>query len=266
MQDLFKFNLWGFINEVRRPRACPEELRDFTPLRKSIIYKDLYAFGYIESSPLQGEKQGNLRFQHPDMQKAIVFNRKGRIWEIDKRESGSNRSKENIIIDPDIEMPIIRDVSTDDSGHEEIIIQGPGQKKYAGECLTLKDFEIKLEYLIKRLLWKQGWIETKDEVSDEAPGDMIIRIITENPNKIKTLKAIPPSMIDHPQIGMLYKAFMNYKGSMELLSWCKKNAPHLYAKLITLEKEEQTSTDDKKKPASRIELASDLGDFGFSDK
>ena len=285
MFDLFKFNSWQFLNEMaRRPIVCPLELRadaegkgGFTLLRKSSIYKDLYALGFIESSPLQGEKQGNLRFEHDELPQALVFNYKGHITLINKRPGGSNRSKENIVMDKDVALPIFRAVSTDDHGQREISIKG--HNEYWGRCETINGFEFKIGLCIKYYLYGYKWMSHENYVSADTANQSIIKELQEDPELIKTLKVIPPSIVNEPNIKVLYTAVTNHHASMGLLSWCKKNAKELFDKFKELEaegspkpvakkggKKSTESGAEEKTPDiydSPLDVAAGLGDYGF---
>ena len=173
MSYISKFTKWGLVNEVRKNRVCP--VIDFAPLRESQVYKDLISLGWEEvnakgeprlsAETFQGERQGNLRFMHPQFPRSIRINLNGAIWE-DERTGKAHR----------------------------IYIEYDHDPKWFKNCLNMGDYENRLEYLIKKLLYAQNWISKQELVSAEGALELIKRKLDEFPESVKTLKVIPPSL------------------------------------------------------------------------
>ena len=173
-----------------------ESILDFTPLRSSAIYKDALALGWKEVTPRQGELQGNLRFAHPSFQYTIRLNLNGRIWQDEPREEGSNRDKDAIQMDPNMDLPIIKPKSNRDGKAVEILIEANQDPKWFGQCFSIADYETRVQFLIKKLLFQDKWITKEEMLSGESPNEIILRKIDENVDNIKTLKVLPPSLKD----------------------------------------------------------------------
>lgn len=187
MSNVSKFNNWKFVREARKPRKCP--IVDFTPLRESELYKDFTALGWVEVNAqgkeridpamelgktdltyqiqYQGEKQGNLRFKHADFPMIVRMNLNGAIWQ----DAPSGRAYR---IDLDYD-------------HDP---------KWSQACLTLEEYKNRLEYLIKMLLHKDGFIDRKELVNKEGGVEIIKRKLDEDPQNVKKLRTIPPSLKD----------------------------------------------------------------------
>lgn len=165
MDSLKLFETWNILNEIRKKRVCP--VIDFTPLRESSVYKDLTALGWEEVTPYQGGKQGNLRFQHSAFPRSIRLNLNGAIWE-DEKTGKAHR--------------IYLDADTD--------------PKWQKQCLNMRDYENRIEYLIKKLLQRDGFITREELVNSEGGVEIIKRKLKENPLSVKKLRTVPPSLKD----------------------------------------------------------------------
>jgi hypothetical protein len=171
MEKILNFKIWSDVNEMARtPRKCP--ILDFTSLRQSPLYNDVISMGWVEVdasgspriSAYQGEKLGNLRFKHSRLKNIIRVNRDGTIWEVMS------------------------------SGKSHRIFLDSKNSIWDRECFNLKDYESRLEYLIKKILYEDGFI-TRGELSNSEGGiEIIKRIIQENPKEINYLKNIPDSL------------------------------------------------------------------------
>jgi len=165
MAETHNFRNWNAINEIRKARVCP--VVDFSPLRESVVFKDLISLGWKEVTPYQGGKQGNLRFEHKAFPRSIRLNLNGAIWE-DERTGKAHR----ITLDQDADP------------------------KWYKRCLTMADYETRLEYLIKKLLHRDGFITREESVNPEGAIEIIKRKLNEDPTNIKKLKTVPPSLED----------------------------------------------------------------------
>ena len=179
MPNLNKFSKWQLtklINEMsHRPRKCPVELRDFGPLRESEIYLDVIALGYKEVSPPQGELQGNLRFAHPDFKDVIRVNANGRLWfDKPRKEGSSNESGRTTEIVPEYN---VRE-----------------KQHWQGVCMTIEEYKIRLQFLIKHLLYEQKFIDKIEYLNTESPNEIIVRKLDEDAINIKKLRVLPPSL------------------------------------------------------------------------
>lgn len=187
MSNVSKFNNWKTLREARKPRKCP--IVDFTPLRESELYKDFTSLGWVEVNAqgkeridpamelgkteltyqiqYQGEKQGNLRFKHPEFPMIVRMNLNGAIWQ----DAPSGRAyRINLDYDHD--------------------------PKWSQTCLTIEEYKNRLEYLIKMLLEKEGFITRQELVNKEGGVEIIKRKLDEDPQNIKKLKTIPTSLKD----------------------------------------------------------------------
>jgi hypothetical protein len=171
MGNILNFNEWRGINEgSSNPRECLE--LDLIPLRQTQLYKDVVSMGWTEvdssgsprESTYQGEKQGNLRFNHQRLKNTIITNRDGAIWGV--KPSGKY---DRIFLD------------FDDSF-------------WRTECINLEDYKSRLEYLIKKILYEDGLISPQELSSREGGIEIIKRKIHENPENIKNLIDIPDSL------------------------------------------------------------------------
>ena len=178
MGNVKNFKKWSGVNEVRKPRKCP--IPDFTPLRESKLYADLISLGYtevnakgeprLEGETFQGERQGNLRFMHPSFPMSIRMNLNGAIWE----DAPSGKAY-------------------------RINIQWDHDPKWYKACLDMKDYENRLEYLIKKLLFKDGFINKNELLNVEGGVEIIKRKIDEDPTSVKKLRTVPPSLKDEAE-------------------------------------------------------------------
>jgi hypothetical protein len=171
MGNILNFKEWDRINEMaRNPRKCT--ILDFTPLRQTQLYKDVISMGWMEvdssgaprESTYQGEKQGNLRFKHPRLKNTIRTNRDGTIWEI--KPSGKS---DRIFLDFDDSV-------------------------WRTECLNLDDYRSRLEYLIKKILYEDGFISRGELGNAEGGIEIIKRIVQETPKELRFLRNIPDSL------------------------------------------------------------------------
>jgi hypothetical protein len=185
MNTLKNFDKWNSIKEARKPRKCP--IVDFGPLRETELYKDLIGLGWVEVNAqgveridpalelgktelkyqvqFQGEKQGNLRFKHPNFPMSIRVNINGRVWE----DAPSGKAY-------------------------EIKLSYDHDPKWSKECLNIEDYKNRLEYLIKKLLQLEGFISHKELINAEGGVEIIKRKLEEDPSLIKKLKTVPPSL------------------------------------------------------------------------
>jgi hypothetical protein len=185
MKTLKNFDKWSTVKEARKPRKCP--IVDFGPLRESNVYKDLIGLGWVEVNAqgveridpalelgktdlkyqvqFQGEKQGNLRFKHPNFPMSIRVNMNGRVWE----DAPSGKAYEiNLGYDYD--------------------------PKWKKECLTVEEYKNRLEYLIKKLLHNEDFITYQELVNAEGGIEIIKRKLDEDPSSVTKLKTVPPSL------------------------------------------------------------------------
>jgi hypothetical protein len=188
MSKVSNFKSWR-VNEVRRARKCTIE--DFTPLRESTLYKDLIALGWEEVNAqgykridpalelgkteltfqvqYQGEKQGNLRFKHEKFPgKIIRTNLNGAIWEDP--------------IPPATTKPV------------RISLEWDSDPKWERKCLTLDDYKDRLEYLIKKLLFAEGFISRTELGNKEGGVEIIQRKLAEDASSVRDLRVVPPSL------------------------------------------------------------------------
>jgi len=173
MSYVSKFVKWGLIDETRKPRKCV--VVEFGPLRETQIYKDAIGLGWVEvdaqrnprleAETFQGERQGNLRFMHKRFGRSIRLNMNGAIWE-DEVTGKAHR----------------------------IWIEQDHDPKWFKNCLDMNDYETRLEYLVKKLLYDDSFITKEELVSIEGGIEIIKRKIEENPKNIKDLKTVPPSL------------------------------------------------------------------------
>lgn len=189
MPQKIKFANSYNLQEVRKPRKCP--IVDFGPLRESVTYGDLISLGYVEvnaqgeprleAETFQGERQGNLRFKHPRYRFSIRMNLNGAIWE----DAPSGRAY-------------------------RINIEWDHDPKWFKECLGLSDYQNRLQYLIKKLLFSDGFINKDELVSIESGTEVILRKIDENIENIKKLRTVPPSLeknIEYLKVASEYGLF-----------------------------------------------------------
>ena len=189
MSKLGNFNSWR-VNEVRRARKCP--ILDFTPLRDSEIYQDLVSLGWEEVNAqgykriepamelgktdltyqvqYQGEKEGNLRFKHEKFPTKIIRIKMntGIIWKDP--------------LPPAVGKPVRYDLQWD---HDP---------KWTKVCPTIEDYKIKLEYLIKLLLFEDGFISRNELGNAEGGIEIIKRKLEEDAASVKDLRVVPPSL------------------------------------------------------------------------
>ena len=173
MAPLENFKTWQKLNEVRKPRKCP--IPDFKEIRESTLYKDLISLGWVEvdakmnprleAETFQGERQGNLRFKHPNYPMSYRMNLNGGMWQ----DALSGRAY-------------------------RIALEVDHDPKWYRKCLGLEDYKDRLEYLIKRLLWTDGFITDGELHNTEGGIEIIMRKLDENPENIKKLKTVPPSL------------------------------------------------------------------------
>ncbi len=185
MSNVSKFNKWKFIKEARKPRKCP--IIDFTPIRESELYSDLISLGWVEVNAqghpriepamelgktdltyqvqYQGEKQGNLRFKHPAFPMIVRMNLNGAIWQ----DAPSGRAY-------------------------RIDCEWDHDPKWSQSCLSIEDYKNRLEYLIKMLLHIEGFISQKELGNTEGGVEIIQRKLDEDPQNVKKLRTIPPSL------------------------------------------------------------------------
>ena len=196
MSSLFKFNDWEFLVEMaRRERKCP--ILDFRPLTQTSNFKDILYLGGKEVTPIQAMKQGNLRFDHPEFKKTIRLNLNGAIWEDPKREEGTNRNPETISLDQEAGMMQFAARENRDGKAVQIFPTAYNTPKYFQQCLTIEDFDLRLEYIIKRILELKGFFTKDDVKSDESPNEIILKKIAddiENLTELQNLNAVPPSI------------------------------------------------------------------------
>ena len=196
MSSLFKFENWEFLIEMARTaRKCP--IVDFRPLMQTPNYKDILYLGGREVSPQQGKKQGNLRFDYPDFKMTIRLNQNGAIWEDPRRDEGPNLGADALEFDTEAELYGQAPMANRDGKAVQIFPQGFESQKYFQTCLTIEDFDLRLEFIIKRILLRKGFF-TKEEVnSDDSPNTLILKKISEDIEelaKLQTLNAVPPSL------------------------------------------------------------------------
>jgi hypothetical protein len=185
MNTLKNFDKWNSIKEARKPRKCP--ILDFGPLRESTVYKDLISLGWVEVNAqgveridpalelgktelkyqvqFQGEKQGNLRFKHERYANSIRVNMNGRVWE----DAPSGKAY-------------------------EITLSYDYDSKWTKACLTVDEYKDRLEYLIKKLLYDDGFINRNELVNAEGGVEIIKRKLDEDPTSVKKLRTVPPSL------------------------------------------------------------------------
>jgi hypothetical protein len=173
MSNLNKFNKWQLnqlvVEMATRPRKCPQELRDFGPLRETPEYLDLIALGYRETTRPQAELQGNLRFQHDDLSFDFRLNLAGTVW-----------------MDPK---------NKDKGGKEYLGPYNDDQRKHwLRKCLTIQDYVVRVQFLTKYLLFHTRFITEGELVNMEAPNEIIVRKLNEDAANIKRLKVLPPSL------------------------------------------------------------------------
>ncbi len=189
MENISKFKKWAIILEMAtRERKCP--IIDFTPLRERTVYKDVMSLGFVEcdprgvpvfqegEAPKQGEKQGNLRFIHPDLQNGLIIrtNMNGAVWLDEKgyiTDKGSLRSGNAKKLD--------------------LVINNPNNPNFQ-ECLTLEAYERRLDFLGKYLLYLDKWLTLSECLNSERFQDIVKRKIEEDPSSLKSLRRVPESM------------------------------------------------------------------------
>ena len=189
MENISKFKKWAIILEMAtRERKCP--IIDFTPLRERTVYKDVMSLGFVEcdprgvpvfqegEAPKQGEKQGNLRFIHPDLKNGLIIrtNMNGAVWLDEKgyiTDKGSLRSGNAKKLD--------------------LVINNPSNPNFQ-ECLTLEAYERRLDFLGKYLLYLDKWITESECLNSERFIDIVMRKIDEDVACISGLRRVPESM------------------------------------------------------------------------
>lgn len=235
MPKLFKFDNWEFLVEMARtPRKCP--ILDFRPLYKTSNFKDILYLGGREVTPMQGLKQGNLRFDHPDFGgMTIRLNLNGAIWEDPRREEGTNRGADALEMDQEAEIYMVAPKANRDGKAIQIMQNSYPSGKYFQPCLTIEDFELRLEFIIKRILYKKKFFTREEAFSDDSPNTIIINKITndiEELIKLEKLNAVPPS-IGNDIIGFIAKAINDGKvlNYMKLIETLEKETPDIRAKL-----------------------------------
>jgi len=196
MSSLFKFNDWEFLVEMaRRARKCP--ILDFRPLFQSPNFKDILYLGGKEVTPIQGMKQGNLRFELPGLNKTIRLNLNGNIWEDPKREEGPNRDAKAIELDQDAGAYGFVARENRDGKAVQVFPTSYASGKYFQECLTIADFDLRLEFIIKRILKLKGVIDDKEALSDTTPNEILLKKIADDIEfliEIEKKNAVPPSI------------------------------------------------------------------------
>jgi hypothetical protein len=176
MAKLSKFDSWKKVTEVRKAVKCPIDKTDlFAPLRETSVYKDSIALGWVELNAqwevrqegerYQGERQGNLRFKHDKFEKVYRINGNGKLWQ----EARSGKA-------------------------ERISLEYDHDEKWLKQCLTLKDYEDRVQYLIKRLLWSDGFINSAELRNAEGGIEIIKRKLDEDADNVKKLTTVPPSL------------------------------------------------------------------------
>jgi hypothetical protein len=181
------YEKWKFLGEARKARKCP--ILDFGPLRESELYQDVIGLGFVEVNAqgvervqpaleigktdlkyqvqFQGEKQGNLRFKHVKFPEyTIRLNINGKIWK---------------------DFP---------SGRAEMWDTAYDESHWNRPCLNLEDYKNRLEFLIKMLLHHDKFITYSELLNKEGGVEIIKRKIEEDPQNIKILHTIPPSLKD----------------------------------------------------------------------
>lgn len=240
MSSLFKFNDWEFLLEMaRRERKCP--IVDFRPLTQTPNFKDILALGGKEVTPIQALKQGNLRFDHPDFKKTIRLNLNGAIWEDPRREEGTNRNPESISLDQEAGMMQFAARENRDGKAIQIFPNTYSSNKYFQECLTIADFDLRLEMIIKRILQLKGFFTKEEAHSDKAPNDIILEKISndiENLIELERLNAVPPSIgkdiVQFIASSLEQGKVLDY---MKLIDVLKEDNPEIESKLnMTLAK------------------------------
>jgi hypothetical protein len=233
MDKILKFENWSsqmrniqgarHIDEMARSeRKCP--LVDFSSVRQSQLYRDLLSLGFREvntfgqdrveeimklgGSPIQGqvqyqgEKQGNLRFMHDRLYPGSIIRLqwKGQVPENDPAHNTFNLkdTKTHAIWIDGVKDP--RDTKTVVSGpkkdykYEEYGLGSSGDPKWARYCPTYKDYENRIEFLIKMLLSNDGFINRSELFNSEGGIEIIKRKLEENPENIKKLVGVPESL------------------------------------------------------------------------
>lgn len=218
MSSLFKFENWQFLVEMaRRPRKCP--ILDFSPLFKTKNYRDIVALGGREETPGQAKLQGNLRFDYPDFGMQIRLNLNGAIWSQPRREEGTNLAADALELDPEGGVYARRHFENRDGKSIQIFPSNQFQSdKYFKECLTIGDFEMRLEYVIKEILQRKGVLTMQEARSDEEPNVILLNKIAEDPDFLNTLlenKALPPSMGGAGNLSSVINDFLKAKKLMD---------------------------------------------------
>jgi len=235
MSSLFKFENWQFLVEMaRRPRKCP--ILDFSPLFKTSNYRDVVSLGGREETPAQAKLQGNLRFDYPDFNMQIRLNLNGAIWSQPRRDEGTNLAADAIVVDPEAEVFARRHFENRDGKSIQIFPSNQFQSdKYFKECLTIEDFEMRLEYVIKEILHRKGVLSLQEARNDEHPNVMLLNKIAEDPDFLSELmekSALPPSLGGKAEnilkvlIGFLQsKKVMDYESIIDTLSETNPKLP-----------------------------------------
>lgn len=220
MSSLFKFENWHFLVEMaRRPRKCP--ILDFSPLFKTSNYRDIVALGGREETPAQAKLQGNLRFDYPDFNMQIRLNLNGAIWSQPRREEGTNLAAGAIVVDPEAEVFARKHFENRDGKSIQIFPSNQFQSdKYFQACLTIEDFEMRLEYVIKEILHRKEVLTMKEARNDEHPNVILLNKIAEDPEFLSELmekKALPPSLGGKSE--NLVKVLIDFLQSKKLMDY-----------------------------------------------
>jgi len=196
MSSLFKFNDWEFLVEMaRRERKCP--IVDFRPLSQTPNFKDILYLGGKEVTPIQALKQGNLRFDHPQFSKTIRLNLNGNIWEDPRRAEGTNRDTDAIELDQEAGNFGFAARENRDGKAVQIFPTTYTSPKYFQQCLTIADFDLRLEMIIKRILQLKGVLTWEEARSDASPNEIILKKIADDIEfliELESKNAVPPSI------------------------------------------------------------------------
>jgi hypothetical protein len=221
MKKILKFENWNSkfrsesggsgVNEMaKRPVACKI---NFEELRQSQIYADFLSLGFVEVNsagvpridPImqagktqaygqvkhQSERQGSLKFIHPRLYPGdiIAIDYSGGVVKVPPvrvmwaQDAEGKRIPHSV---PDIPQGQHRGLRA-----QEVFISN---QKWAAPCPTVEEYKNRLEYMIKLLLTKEGFITTAERDNDEGGIEIIKRKIDEDAANAGKLKDIPASL------------------------------------------------------------------------
>lgn len=172
------------VNEMARMKArkCPQI--DWDEVRALPIYRDATDLGWIDETTMYKEKLANMTFSHPLLPgKLYKINRNGQL----RTETPGGRS-------------------------DRISIPGEHSDRLEKECVTAEDYEVKLDYLVKRALHKMGLIK-ETEVLNVTPAAEILTakiesdIEKDSEDFLEKLNKLPYSQRQNDFIKGIYKAY-----------------------------------------------------------